>query len=90
MWQEDNILVNTDCQERMKELVTAQCGEKFLEPKTFPHLFPWGFGGWYHHCPMKLYDVRGWWAHDSAYRFFKYDQEKYVTCVCLYGAQIFK
>ena len=30
---------HSDCQERMKELVTAQYGEKFLEPKTFPHLF---------------------------------------------------
>ena len=73
---------HSDCQERMKELVTAQYGEKFLEPKTFPHLFPWAFGGWHYHCPMKfeshikmkLYDVRGWWAHDSAYMFFKYDE----------------
>ena len=63
------------------ELVTAQYGEKFLQPKTFPHLFPWGFGGWHYHClmkiesyiKMKLYNVRGWWAHDSAYMFFKCD-----------------
>ena len=26
------------------------------------------------HIKMKLYDVRGWWAHDSAYMFFKYDE----------------
>ena len=73
---------HSECQERMKELVTAHYGDKFLEPKTFPHLFPWGFGGWHYKCPMKfeshikmkLYDVRGWWAHDSAYMFFKYDE----------------
>ena len=64
----------SDCQERMKELVSARYGDKFLEPNTFPHLFPWGFGGWHYNCPMKfeshikmkLYDVQGWWAHDSA------------------------
>ena len=73
---------HSECQERMKELVSTYYGEKFLEPKTFPHLFPWGFGGWHYNCPMKfesdikmkLYDVRGWWAHDSAYMFFKYDE----------------
>ena len=43
------------------------------------NLFFWGFGGWHYNCPMKfeshikmkLYDVRGWWAHDFA---FKYDE----------------
>jgi hypothetical protein len=30
---------HSDCQERMKELVTAYYGEKFLEPKTFPVYF---------------------------------------------------
>ena len=71
-----------ECQMKMKELVTAHYGEEFLEPKTFPHLFPWGMGGWHYSCPMKferhikmkLYDVRSWWAHDSAYMFFKYDE----------------
>ena len=29
-----------ECQMKMKELVTAHYGEEFLEPKTFPHLFP--------------------------------------------------
>ena len=73
---------HSECQERMKEVVTAHYGEKFLEPKTFPHLFPWDFGGWHYNCPMKfeshikmkLYDVRGWWAHDCAFLFFKYDE----------------
>ena len=66
----------------MKELVSTYYGEKFLEPKTFLHLFPWGFGGWHYNCPMmfesdikmKLYDVQGWWAHNSAYMCFKYDE----------------
>ena len=66
----------------MKELVSAHNGDEFLEPKTFPHLFPWGFGGWHYNCPMKFeshikmkfYDVRGWWAYDSAYMFFKCDE----------------
>ena len=72
----------SECQDKMKELVTAHYGEKFIESKTFPHLFQWGFGGWHYNSPMKfeghikmrLYDVRGWWAHDSAYMFFKYDE----------------
>ena len=64
----------------MNELVTAHYGETFLEPKAFPHLFH----GWLalqlsdeilkRHIKMRLYDVRGWWAHDSAYMFFKYDE----------------
>ena len=62
-------------------LVSAKYGERYLEPKTFPHLHPWGFGGWYYPCPMgfsphvkmRLFDVRGWWAMDSTYPFFKYD-----------------
>ena len=31
---------HSDCLERMKELVTAHYGEKYLEPKTSPNLFP--------------------------------------------------
>ena len=65
---------HSECTEAMKNLVTAHYGEEYLEPKTFPHLFPWGFGGWHYNSPMKfeghikmrLYDVRGWWAHDPA------------------------
>ena len=38
--------------ERMRELVTAHYGDKFVEPKTFPHLFSWNFGGWHFNCPM--------------------------------------
>ena len=66
--------------EMLHELVSAKYGEKYLEPKTFPHLHPWGFGGWFYQCPMGfsphvkmcLFDVRGWWATDSTYP-FKYD-----------------
>ena len=72
---------HSECQEKMKELVSTY-GEKFLEPKTFPRSFSWGFGGWHCNCPMKieshikmnLYDVRGWWARDSAFMFFNYDK----------------
>ena len=75
-------LYQSECMQATKDLVSAYYGEKFLEPKTFPHLFPWGYGGWHYNCSMKferhvkmrLYDVRGWWAHDPAYMFFKYDE----------------
>ena len=71
----------SECRETLQQLVTAQYGEKYLEPKTFPHLHPWGHGGWYYQCPvplaahvkMRLFDVRGWWATDPCYPFFKYD-----------------
>ena len=54
---------------------TAQYGDKFLEPKLFPHIHPFGFGGWYggcsmdflDHVKMRLYDVRGWFARDCQY-----------------------
>ena len=71
---------HSECTKAVRNLVTAHYGE-FLEPKTFPHLFPWGFGGWHcnsrmkyeGHIKMRLH-VRGWWAHDPAYMFFKYDE----------------
>ena len=74
--------------ESLVELCQAKYGEKYLDCKTFPHLHPWGFGGWYHKCPipfnahvkMRLYDVRGFYAEDRYYPFFKYD---YMLKVCL-------
>ena len=62
-------------------LCQAKYGEEFLDCKAFPHLHPWGYGGWYHKCPipfnahvkMRLYDVRGFYAEDRLYPFFKYD-----------------
>lgn len=62
-------------------LCQAKYGEEFLDCKAFLHLHPWGYGGWYHKCPipfnahveMRLYDVRGFYAEDRLYPFFKYD-----------------
>ena len=70
-----------DCQKDLQDLTAAKYGEKFLEPKTFPHLHPWGYGGWHYGCPLnfqahvktRLFDVRGWWVTDPCYAFFKYD-----------------
>ena len=63
------------------KLCQAKYGEEFLDCKAFPHLHPWGYGGWYHKCPipfnthvkMRLFDVRGFYAEDYLYPFFKYD-----------------
>ena len=71
----------SECRNTLQQLVTAEYGEKYLEPKTFPYLHPWGHGGWYYQCPillaahvkMRLFDIRGWWATDPCYPFFKYD-----------------
>ena len=67
--------------ESLLDLCKAKYGEMYLDCKTFPHLHPWGYGGWYHRCPvpfnahvkMRLYDVRGFYAEDHCYPFFKYD-----------------
>ena len=67
--------------ESIVNLCQAKYGEEFLDCKAFPHLHPWGYGGWYHKCPvpfnahvkMRLFDVRGFYAEDRLYPFFKYD-----------------
>lgn len=33
--------------ESLKQIVLAKYGEKYLDCKAFPHLHPWGNGGWY-------------------------------------------
>ena len=56
-----------ESQGALRDLVTTKYGEKDLEPKSFPHLHPWGFGRWYYksdmtfsaHVKMRLFDVRG-------------------------------
>ena len=66
------------CPELAKSLVDL-CQAKYGE-EPFPHLHPWDYGGWYHKCPiqfnahvkMKLYDVRGSYAENRLYPFFKY------------------
>ena len=53
-------------------LCQAKYGEEFLNCKAFPHLHPWGYGGWYHKCPipfnavvkMRLYDMCEFFAED--------------------------
>ena len=56
--------------EELQLMTTTVYGDKSLEPKVFPHLHPFGFGGWHKGCSMdfsdhvkmRLYDVRGWFA----------------------------
>ena len=70
-----------DSQQKLKELTKARYGDHDLEAKTFPHLHPWGFGGWFYgcslpfhaHCKMRSFDVREWFASDQFYPFFRYD-----------------
>ena len=78
------------CRESVRDLVHTQYGEIDLEPKAFPHLHPWGYGGWHYKCElnfsphvkMRLFDVRGWFAEDPHYVFFKFD---YMTKRLLRG-----
>ncbi len=77
-------------QQSVLDLVNTRYGETYLEPNSFPHLHPWGYGGWYYKCPltfaahvkMYLFDVRGWFAEDPLYPFSKYD---YMTKRSLRG-----
>ena len=70
-----------ESQEALQNLCQAKYGEHYLDVKAFPHLHPYGYGGWYHKCPMafnahikmRLFDIRGVYAADSCYCFFKYD-----------------
>ena len=69
------------CQTNLHDIVYTKYGEMFLDVKTFPHLHPWGFGGWHYDCEMsfsahikmRLFDIRGWFASDYPYPFFKFD-----------------
>ena len=68
-------------QDALRDLGHASYGAKYLDCKAFPHLHPYGHGGWYHKCPMAfqahikmgLFDIRGLYAGDHCYCFFKYD-----------------
>ena len=67
--------------EEIRQMSTTVYGDKFLEPKVFPHIHPFGFGGWHNGCSMdfsdhvkmRLYDVRGWFARDRQYSFYRFD-----------------
>ena len=41
-----------ECQEALVDMCHTTYGEKKLDVKAFPHLHPYGHGGWYHKCPM--------------------------------------
>ena len=70
-----------ECQANLHDIVYTKYGEKHLDVKTFPYLHPWGFGGWHYECEMsfsahvkmRLFDIRGWFASDFIYPFFKFD-----------------
>ena len=40
-----------ESQEALQNLCQAKYGEHYLDVKAFPHLHPYGYGGWYHNCP---------------------------------------
>ena len=55
-----------DSVQQLRQLTSVQYGQEYLLEKTFPHLFPYGEGGWYYKChlgfsqfvKMKLLDER--------------------------------
>ena len=79
--REDHQQIMEHAVEELQLMTTAVYGDKVLEPKVFPHLHPYGFGGWHKGCSMdfsdhvkmRLYDVRGWFARDRQYPFYKFD-----------------
>ena len=58
--------------EQVRQMGTTHYSDNFLEPKLFPHIHPFGLGGWYSGCSkdfsdhvkMTLYDERSWLARD--------------------------
>ena len=65
-----------------------QYGQEYLLEKTFPHLFPYGEGGWHYKCllgfsqftKIRLLDPRGHFANDVNFPFFMFD---YMTKIRL-------
>ena len=65
----------------LREYTSVQYGQKYLLEKTFPHLYPYGEGGWYYKCPIgfsqfnkiRLLDCRGRFTNDQNYPFFMFD-----------------
>ena len=76
-----------------RKLGQAKYGEEFIDCKAFPHLHPLGYGRWYHKCPilfnphveMRFYNVRGYYAADRLYPFFKQDYMLKVP-LCMHEA----
>ena len=79
--REDHLEMMERALEEIRQMSTTVYGDKFLEPKVFPHIHPFGFGGWHNGCSMdfsdhvkmRLYDVRGWFARDRQYPFYRFD-----------------
>ena len=77
-----------DSIEWLRSCTSVQYGQEYLLEKAFPHLFPYGEGGWYYKCPLglsqftkiKLLDPRGYFAKDSNFPFFMFD---YMTKIRL-------
>ena len=77
-----------DSIEWLRSCTNVQYGQEYLLEKAFPHLFPYGEGGWYYKCPLGLFqftkirilDPRGYFAKDSNFPFFMFD---YMTKIRL-------
>ena len=67
-----------DSIEWLRSCTSVQYGQEYLLEKAFPHLFPYGEGGWYYKCllglsqftKIRLLDPRGYFAKDSNFPFF--------------------
>ena len=72
----------------LRECTSVQYGQEYLLEKTFPHLFPYGEGGWQYKCSLgfsqftkiRLLDPRGHFANDVNFPFFMFD---YMTKIRL-------
>ena len=77
-----------DSVEWLRECTSVQYGQELLLEKVFPHLFPYGKGGWHYKCSLgfsqftktRLLDPRGQFAIDVNFPFFMFD---YMTKIRL-------
>ena len=77
-----------DSVEWLRECTSVQYGQEYLLEKTFPHIFPYGEGGWHYKCSLgfsqftkiRLLDPRGHFANDVNFPFFMFD---YMTKIRL-------
>ena len=79
-----------DSVEWLRSCTSVQYGQEYLFEKAFPHLFPYGEGGWYYKCllglsqftKIRLLDPRGYFAKDLNFPFFMFD---YMTKIHLWA-----
>ena len=77
-----------DSVEWLRECSSVQYGQEYLLEKVFPHLFPYGQGGWHYKCSLgfsqftkiRLLDPTGQFAKDTNFPFFMFD---YMTKIRL-------